>query len=773
MKPEHAFEWQLGSWLGLPPALTWTLLALLGLGGILLASYWYRDTLRALTPGQRAILIALRAGFFLSLLFCLAGPSRVERVYEADKAGQPLAVLVDRSGSMTSPAGRSLPRLTSALGVWKRVEASARRAFPAQRYFSFSDSAHPAPSLDAALAVNDPEGATHLYDALTQVMKEAPTGGYAGIVTLTDGLDTTDATPDACASLALQQHCPLYFCVGQSSVAPAETLLVREFAVPGEVGRKAQFMARVVVEAHTRQARDVPLVLTRDGQPLASAQIHLQPGANLVPWTVPVNSDEPGLIHLQCQLGAGPEQETLAAAVKVVAQEKVSVLFFQGSLDWSARFITMAVQSDPSFTLTNLYSPNLYLPREVVPNAQTPALGELPDKADKLQPFQMVVLDNVVAGQLSAGQQAALADYVRGGGGLLFLVSDTAMATTFSGTALEGLMPVIFDGAPAASTETSAEKAFQDQMAQTSGSNPNLEGPFADHALASLNTASLQNFAVPAGTHQSDIADLFGSAAGGANLPRFVTYAHVHGLKAGAEALATHPQDKTDAGALRPLLAAQRFGLGHVTALLTDGLWRWRMSLPSDRHDPEIFWQQLFRTLARQEAAQDNLHFSTQPFFASRGQLSSFRVQGAQGATTVTVTSPSGQAHPIPAQVDADDGSWSFDFRPDAPGKWRIDAQDARGAATETLLRVSNHAHGDELSGLPPDTDGLRRLAVSTGGKLLDDGAPDDWSAAPAGQQPTLLSKQSQPLWDSWLLLLPGLGFYVTELIWRRRVRLL
>ena len=376
MKPEHAFEWQLGSWLGLPPALSWSLLVLGALGGIFLAVFLYRDTLRALTPGQRAILIVLRAGFFLSLLLCLAGPSREERVYEANQPTKPLAVLVDRSGSMTSPGTRSLPRVTSALGVWKRVESDARRAFPEQRYFSFSDSLHAASNLDAALTADDPAGTTHLYDSLAQLMKEAPSGGYAGIVTLTDGLDTTDTTPDACASLALQAHCPLYFCVGQSASAPTETLLVREFSVPGEVGRKSQFVARIVVEAHTRQARDVPLTLLKDGQPLASSQIHLQPGANLVPWTVPVDSGEPGLIHLQCQLGAGADQETLGAAVQVVAQEKVSVLFFQGSLDWSSRFITMAVGSDPSFTLTNLYSPNLNLTREVVPNAQTPVLAE-------------------------------------------------------------------------------------------------------------------------------------------------------------------------------------------------------------------------------------------------------------------------------------------------------------------------------------------------------------------------------------------------------------
>jgi hypothetical protein len=91
----------------------------------------------------------------------------------------------------------------------------------------------------------------------------------------------------------------------------------------------------------------------------------------------------------------------------------------------------------------------------------------------------------------------------------------------------------------------------------------------------------------------------------------------------------------------------------------------------------------------------------------------------------------------------------------------------------ETWLGVSSVSHTDEFSGLPPDRDGLRKLAVATGGSLLDDGAPDNWSATGAPKLTTLVSKRIQPLWDKWLVLLIGLGCYVTELIWRRRAKLL
>jgi hypothetical protein len=91
----------------------------------------------------------------------------------------------------------------------------------------------------------------------------------------------------------------------------------------------------------------------------------------------------------------------------------------------------------------------------------------------------------------------------------------------------------------------------------------------------------------------------------------------------------------------------------------------------------------------------------------------------------------------------------------------------------ETLLQVSGATHGNEFSGLPPDTDGLRKLALATGGGLLNDGVPDNWSVTHASNLTALVSAHSEPLWDSWIILLPALAFYLTEMIWRRRAKLL
>ncbi len=723
------------------------------------------------------IFVALRSGFFLLLFLCLAGPSRVERTYDADPNAKPLVIVVDHSQSMTVPDQRGTSRLSSAVHAWKKVEADAIHSFPSLRYFTFSSSLAPVADLESAVNHADSGAETHLYDSLEQVVKDAPPGGYGGIVCLTDGLDTTNTTPENLGALALQNHRPLYFVVGQNQQAPRETLLVREMGVPGQVLRKSQFTATVVVEAHTIHERDVPISLWMEDHSVAQANLHLHAGANLIPWQVPVNSEEPGLLHLACRLGDGAEQESTSTAVRVVAQNQAHVLFYQGTLDWGFRFINVALRSDPSFDLTSLYNPNLSLTQLVTSSKET-ALTEMPDKVDGFKPFQIVVLANAFADQLSADQQAALVAYVQGGGGLLFIVSDTDMARSFSGTPLESMLPVVFEAPPQPENPDDKLTQFQEMMHDVGGSGTGRtqEGAFIGDNPGQTGQEPLKNFAFPPKLQHSKVADLFG-AAGGApqSIPKFAMYAKVHGVKSGGEVLAIHPGDKTDDNKSRALLVSQRFGKGEVTVLLTDALWRWRLSLPSTVHDPEVFWQQLFRLLSRQESGTGSLRFGVQPFFASLGQVSLFRLDGAVGSTApvITAVSPKGQSQVLVAQSDTQAGSYSFKFTPTEPGKWHIQAEDGRGSQMETLLRVFNVDHAAELSGLPPDTDGLRKLAESTGGSLLNDGTPDNWSISKSSNITALVSKHSEPLWNNWAILLIGLGFYTTELVWRRRAKLL
>jgi uncharacterized membrane protein len=415
-------------------------------------------------------------------------------------------------------------------------------------------------------------------------------------------------------------------------------------------------------------------------------------------------------------------------------------------------------------------NPDLNLTQVVTANPPT-TLTALPNSADALQGYQIIVLANAFASQMSDAQQKALSDYVSKGGGLLFLVSDTTMAQTFSRTALEAMLPVAFDPAPPPAQEDGAMAALQTKMQKNGGANQGDETTFSNDAIPKSGLDPLKAFAIPPAMAQKEITKLFGTP-GGAELPKFTEYAHVASLKAGAEALAVHPDDKMGGNQPRPLLVTQRFGQGQVTVLLTDALWRWRLSLPSTSHAPETFWQQLFLALA---GPSGTMHFSAQPYFASLGEQSLFRVEGAPGsnAPVVTTVAPNAGPQTLTPQAGTHPGEWTFQFKPDKPGKWRFQVQDAGGEEIETLLRVANVSHAMELSGLPPDIEGLRKLAEATGGGLLNDGTPDTWTGKAVTPDSTVISEHVRPLWNTWPVLFLALSFYAVELIWRRKAHLL
>ena len=191
-----SFAWRFGGPLSaLPPTLAWIVLGLALVLGVFLVIRSYRRTLAALAPAPRRLLVALRLAVWLLILLALAGPTRIERTY-ARRESRPLAVLVDQSGSMTSPNNRRQRRLDDSLRRWRSLASAAENAHREVRTFAFADTPSPAAlsAVDAPPAPSLPAGQTRLFSSLDQLLASAPAGGWGGIVTLTDGLDTT--TPD-------------------------------------------------------------------------------------------------------------------------------------------------------------------------------------------------------------------------------------------------------------------------------------------------------------------------------------------------------------------------------------------------------------------------------------------------------------------------------------------------------------------------------------------------------------------------------------------------
>jgi hypothetical protein len=259
------------------------------------------------------------------------------------------------------------------------------------------------------------------------------------------------------------------------------------------------------------------------------------------------------------------------------------------------------------------------------------------------------------------------------------------------------------------------------------------------------------------------VSDLFtGTNAG--ELPRFAANAKVRLVKLGAETLAL-----SGAGVTEVLLARQRFGAGFAAALTTDLLWRWKLSLPSTSHVVEKFWQQLLLSLA--PASGEGLcvvKLTPSPavnspvlFSANTEKAPVFEAMSPRGALQRLSTSDA---------ATTNGPAWQASFTPTIAGRWEVRATDASGRQARLVFPVGGKPVSAELLNLPADLAGMKQLAESTGGALVEDVAdfrpPPESSAKPP-------VKTSEPLWNSNLLFVLMVGVYATELIARRRWKLL
>ncbi len=776
MSASHGeWEWQFGGWLrSVSPLVAWSLLFVLAAGGMFLILYLYRRTLRELSPTRRRVLTGLRGLILLTVLVCLANPVHVTPEGHQPARPRTLAVLVDRSASMDAADNRSETRLANALRVWKRRSGPLQAQFEAVEFYRFGTRLAKAPSLEAAARPDEPaDGETHLYDALHQVLDSSP----AEIVCLTDGLDTTGEEAAGITAEAQQKGVPVDFVAGRNRLRPADSLSIREIQTPSRVLRNTVFNVGSILEINAAKMGEVPVELWCGSTRLAATSLKVRPGANVVPWTVPVRAGEAGAVPLEFRLGEGDRQQIAAGTSRVVDKTAVEVLYYQGALQWGYRFLLSALQSDPSFTLTSLLNPALHIRMTSTRVGGPPALTDLPEEADTLKRFQIVILAHVFADQLSPRQQDALVQYAKGGGAVFFVTPDTASTAAFAGTPIEQMLPVIFKTPRPETADDSAERQFQDHMESIGGSQGVDEGIFARQVIRRMEYPVLSAFVLPPG----------GQAGGkmfrpGQALPEFSESADVRGVKPGAEILAVQPGGETVSGpAPRVLLARQRFGAGSTAVLTTDLLWRWKMSLPSTSRAAETFWQQLMLSLASTESGRGLRLNKKTDGMAGVNRALTVRVEGsAEGVPTLVSTSPHGERKTIAMResATAEGSAWEADFVPDVAGRWELSATDPSQAQARLTVPVTAQVRTVETMNLPVDVDGMRRLADATGGTLIgdDDGGSVRTLAdanANASTVGTPDRRHGEALWNTRWLIALLLGVYSLELLIRRLFRLL
>jgi hypothetical protein len=734
------------------------LLATLGLAGAVWAWHAYRHTLAPLPPLIRVALLTLRILLAAVLFLILANPERIPQADASTSANRRLALVIDHSRSMLTPDNRGETRLENGLKLWKRIEPRATAFSGKPLHYGFDASwqklDQPTPPATG--------GETHLFQSLTGIL-QSDEAEWMGLLCITDGIDTSGQAGDAAIDAARARGVPLYFIVGRNRLRPAEFLELREFRLPGEVLRKSQFLAAGLLELHSAEAGEIILTLSSSTTNPVQIRLPHAAGSHLIPWKIPVTSDEPGNLVFHLDIAAEGKTRRYSRSVRVVDRQQRRVLLYQGAPDWGGRFLLGALRGDPSFSADNVFDPGL----KIQPTREPGAPERLPDRVELLNPYHLIILSQVFADALDDAQIQALTQYVKEGGSLLFTTPDTASSQQFSGTPLEEMLPFIFNPPPAHGSIGEAEQKFQELMVALGGARNEPESAFARDALARTRIAPLIPFTPTPQTKNSPLFTLLLAGGNQANLPRFTLAADIRGIKPGAEILALGPAGGGDPS--RILMARQSFGQGVSMALATDLLGQWRMSLPSSDKSVEIFWQQLVLALSR--PGDGGLRFLHPPLTArTAAPVTLTLVTSGEETPTLSASDAQGRStnltpHRLPAPR-----TWQSSWTPDAPGVWTLTALEAGGQEALTSLEIDNSPTLREDSGLSPDLEGLRRLASLTGGAVFED---DTFFRQPAGLDPITAPARPTPLWHHSWLLLSCLFLYGCELLLRRKFQLL
>ncbi|HZZ56397.1 MAG TPA: hypothetical protein VFE31_01105 [Opitutaceae bacterium] len=725
------FGWFGEGWLaGRSAAAGAEILAIVWLVGLVAIWLSYRFGVSRLSRPRRTILAGLRAILLTGVLLLLAAPARIERSFSHPPQPRPLAVLVDRSASMTTADNRGQRRIDDAFAQWNDwMRANARKFGPASD-FAFAGAVAPVATVaDVPLL---PTLHTRLFDSLQWVLAHGPPQGWGGVVALTDGLDTE--TPDMAEAArettqkAVNAGTPLFFAVGHNRALGRPFLHLREFNAPAAVSPHSVVHLSAVFESYQRDDTAVPLHVAINGVPQPPTVLHLEAGRHLATWALDYPAVHPGRLRFDLRAGS----EAGRAQVAVNAAEPHRVLYLAGEFNWGYTRLAESLRRGGEYSMTPVFRfplRGVALP----PGAVAPfCLTE-----NSLSPFGVVILENAAADRLNSAEQAALDEWTERGGVLLFWISQPSALAKLAGTDLEKLLPVtLLKGG---------------------------EAPAADFIPGLLP----MQWASPAVA-----ADLFGkdSDALADATPRIAHNLTTGPAKPAAVVLARTPGRGGKSGAI--LLAAQPYGEGRTALLTSDGLWRWALAQPSGSHGAEVFWQKLFSWLTREQAAKE--YFDHPPAEAAVGQRILLRVRGAKGGALHVVARLGSRHIELPEQPlqagDTANGARLYAWEPPDPGLWRIEAGSGQGSPIPIWIDAEAVTPDrGELSGAAPDEDLLQQLAAGTGGDVIGQGEPA-WAEPPA---PHLLSVERMPLWHRWWVLALLVAVYGFDLALRRRWKLL
>ena len=680
-----------------------------------IAFAWLSYRRIALATGHRRTLVALRSATFTLLAALLAGP--VLEVPRESIDPDSVIVLADRSRSMSVEdvpvaGGRlsrdaALRRLASADGPFSSVGEEHR-----VEWLAFADGVTPLRAGPDGIDLGDAVGDRSLLaTAVERAIERSPGRAISAIILLTDGR-TTEA-PDRALVRRLQSEGIAVSAVALGApVALGDASIVAAQA-PRRAFPKDIVPVEAVVErrgpARTRPVR-VELVDLATGTVLDSAEAPPAgegEGPSRDALQLVARPSAPGDARWELRVASAdgardllPANDRRAIPLTLV-DRPLRVLYVEGYPRWEYRYLKNMLQREQATeSAVMLVSAD----REFAQEGNTP-ISRLPRTREEFDRFDLFVLGDLPSSFFTGEQLAELRRAVaERGAGLVWIGGERSMPRSWSGTALEELLP--FSGSLELGRVAEPVHLRPTPLAARLGVLRLADDPKAEFP------EELTGRGAP-----------WAAFEWAQRIPR-------QALKPTAEVLA-ESEDEVE-GERAPLVLTMRYGAGASAYVATDDVWRWRHG--RGEAYPERFWVQILRALARPTlgSGRDEVRISAEPGRAAVGEAVRVEVELPPGTPAATVAleavpeDPSRPGEEFEASPSPS-GGFAGQWVPESEGRWTIRPRDpslaalaGTGAALETVR------NDREVRDAEADRPLLEALARETGGKVV---GPEDAAA--------------------------------------------